>query len=124
MWLQDPMSACRGILMDPDCKERFKEFAEGNCSILVQFHLKFFDQALGIYSHICIYLHKYICIYTYIHMYSYIYLNQFHLKFFDQALGTWNYYTCIYTYNCIYRYTFKSCLPVCIHICIFKVTLL
>ena len=48
MWLQDPMSACRGVLMDPVCRDYFTNFAEGNCSILVQFHLQFFESAMAV----------------------------------------------------------------------------
>jgi PAS domain S-box-containing protein len=48
MWLQDPVSACRSVLIDPLGKEAMTSFAEGNCGILVQFHLKFFESATQI----------------------------------------------------------------------------
>ena len=48
MWLQDPVTACRGVLIDPLGREFFTNFAESSCSSLVQFHLKFWDQALQI----------------------------------------------------------------------------
>ena len=48
MWLQDPMNACRAVLMDTMCREYFMNFAEGSCSQLVSFHLKFVDQVMQI----------------------------------------------------------------------------
>lgn len=65
MWLQDPVSACRGILMDPASRDYFVNFAEGSCGNVVLFHLKFFAQALGIrmaqgdniYVHVFIYVY-------------------------------------------------------------------
>jgi hypothetical protein len=48
MWLQDPVSACRGVLMDPACREYFTTFVEGNCGSVVQMHVQFFEQAMAI----------------------------------------------------------------------------
>eukprot|EP00595_Chromulina_sp_UTEXLB2642_P002385 CAMPEP_0196767552 /NCGR_PEP_ID=MMETSP1095-20130614/41737_1 /TAXON_ID=96789 ORGANISM="Chromulina nebulosa, Strain UTEXLB2642" /NCGR_SAMPLE_ID=MMETSP1095 /ASSEMBLY_ACC=CAM_ASM_000446 /LENGTH=883 /DNA_ID=CAMNT_0042135995 /DNA_START=41 /DNA_END=2692 /DNA_ORIENTATION=- len=48
MWLQDPMGACRALLMDPLCRDYFLKFAEGNCSILVQTHIQFFGICMDI----------------------------------------------------------------------------
>eukprot|EP01035_Chromulina_nebulosa_P017995 gene17995-23633_t len=48
MWLQDPMGACRALLMDPLCRDYFLKFAEGNCSILVQTHIQFFGLCMDI----------------------------------------------------------------------------
>jgi hypothetical protein len=48
MWQQDPVAACRAILIDPMCFDYVMQFAEGSCSPLVQTHLKFFKQATGV----------------------------------------------------------------------------
>lgn len=48
MWLQDPVAACRAVLIDPVGREYFTNFAEGACSLLVQYHLKFFDDAMKV----------------------------------------------------------------------------
>jgi hypothetical protein len=48
MWLQDPVAATRGILMDPASRDYFVNFAEGSCGNVVLFHLKFFAQAMGV----------------------------------------------------------------------------
>jgi PAS domain S-box-containing protein len=48
MWLQDPVSACRGCLIDPVGREAFTAFAEGNAGLVTQWHLKFFDAAMQV----------------------------------------------------------------------------
>ena len=48
MWLQDPVSACRNVLIDETGREAVSQFAEANCGLLVQYHLKFFAQATKI----------------------------------------------------------------------------
>eukprot|EP01039_Chlorochromonas_danica_P005281 gene5280-5816_t len=48
MWLQDPISSCRAMLMDQMCREYFINFADGNCGLVVQTHLRFFDKVMSI----------------------------------------------------------------------------
>ena len=46
MWLQDPVAACRSMLIDPMGREYFQAFAESSCSQLVQFHARYWDQVM------------------------------------------------------------------------------
>ena len=48
MWLQDPVNSCRAMLVDSLCREYFMNFAEGSCSQLVSFHLRFIDKVMQI----------------------------------------------------------------------------
>ncbi|RYG60140.1 hypothetical protein EON64_19550 [archaeon] len=50
MWLQDPLNACRAMLMEPMCREYFINFADGNCGLVVQTHLRFFDKVMQVRS--------------------------------------------------------------------------